>query len=138
MRPAVRLTLAVALAASVALAGGCLNVTGVQDYKVEDNAPGGGPGDDARCAGAGSFAACETCCSSVHPDGKRAQAVSLQTCACVPDLCETPCGDTFCRDALAGFPKACDDCLASAISTRRCAVDPTNVYVLCLRGCPTN
>jgi hypothetical protein len=119
---------------------GCIYVTGVQDYKVDDNATSGGPPpDDAACTTRDTFAACETCCSAHHPAEKKATADQLQACACgSPAPCNTPdtCHNDFCQNDLGFFTTACDNCLKQSINNGTCPIDPGNAYNVCVGGCP--
>jgi len=124
----------VALVLAVA-GGGCLAVTGVGDYTVENDTI------DLGCQAEHPYATCEQCCAAAHPVEKRAAGDQLRACACTPDRCQTPCsvpdgsGNDFCDDALAGTSDECNTCLEGTVSAGTCPIDHGNAYNRCIAPC---
>jgi hypothetical protein len=127
----------------IVASGGCIYATGVQDYKVDDNATSGGPPvDDSACFAETTFRPCEICCANHHPVEKFQQLEQLRVCVCTPDRCQPQCsddgaGNNFCADAHAGFSDLCSQCIDGQVKSGACVPDFSNPYTICQSHCPT-
>ena len=124
------------LAAAALLVGsiGCIYATGVQDYKVDDNANSTGGGDDSACFNAPNGSACRDCCVGHHTDDANKFISQLQACACKPDTCQSACDSDLCASGNFAPGGACDGCVSS-LSASQCPDAASNTYFICARGC---
>ncbi len=87
-----------------------------------------------ECIEAG--AACQACCTTLHPDASGIFDDSIGSCACT--TCQTACATSFCAKQSA--TKACDQCISQKCypnAQTACSADPScKAWLDCLVPCP--
>jgi hypothetical protein len=89
---------------------------------------------NSECIEAG--AACQACCTTLHPDASTIFDNAIGTCAC--GTCQNACASSFC--ASQPSTKACDGCISKQCypnAQTACNADPAcKAWLACLVPCP--
>jgi hypothetical protein len=116
------------------------------DATAGDGGQDGSPGDaggsdvvitDPQCAEAG--AACQTCCSTVHPDASGIFDTMMAACSCGDGgACQAQCASSFCAGQASST--SCDQCISKQCypnAKKACSADPAcKAWLACLVPCP--
>ncbi|HEY1953954.1 MAG TPA: hypothetical protein VGH28_00030 [Polyangiaceae bacterium] len=92
---------------------------------------------DKECAQTG--AACQSCCSTIHPDASTIFDLSMGSCSCGDaGACETACAASLCAGQTASA--TCDPCVSKKCypnAKTSCDADPgCKAWLACLVPCP--
>lgn len=134
------------LCASVLFACGSSSATDAVDATASDAASDAASSNDAgsdvvitdpQCAEAG--AACQTCCSTVHPDASGIFDTMMAACSCGDGgTCQGSCASTLCAGQASN--KTCDTCVSKQCypnAKTACNADPAcKAWLACLVPCP--